>query len=198
MIINLCKNAAQAMNGTGHVEVDVTVHEIALVRTLSHGDLLPGRYVRIAVTDTGRGIDEATLRQIFEPFFTTRFAGNGLGLATVREIVHGHGGTMNVRSKPGAGSCFEVWLPRIAATASRSSKEFPSLPLGGGETVLVVDEEREQLFRAEELLAALGFEPAGFARAMHSRRVKSTEAIRYGGEPSCAGGIDARICHRAA
>ena len=165
VIINLCNNAAQAMDGTGQIELDVMVQEIARERTLSHGDLIPGRYVRIAVIDGGRGMDEATLHRIFEPFFTTRMAGNGLGLATVREIVREHGGTMNVRSMPGAGSCFEVWLPCIATTGSPSEAEVPSLPLGSGETVLVIDGEREQLLRAEELLAALGYEPVGFARA---------------------------------
>ena len=123
-----------------------------------------GRYVRIAVIDTGRGIDEATLRQIFEPFFTTRLAGNGLGLATVREIVHGHGGTMNVRSKPGAGSCFEVWLPCIAPTASPSSKEFVAAAWRRRDGSWWSTRSANGL-RAEELLAALGYEPVGCARA---------------------------------
>jgi FixJ family two-component response regulator len=91
-------------------------------------------------------------------------AGNGLGLATVREIVREHGGTMNVRSTPGVGSCFEVWLPCIPTRASRPEEGFPPLPFGRGETVLLIDGEREQLLKAEELLAALGYEPVGFAR----------------------------------
>ena len=179
VILNLCNNAAQAMDGTGQIELEVTVQEIALERTLSHGDLIPGRYVRIAVIDNGRGMDEATLRRIFEPFFTTRMAGSGLGLATVHEIVREHGGTMNVRSTPGAGSCFEVWLPCIATPAPRSSKEFPPLPLGRGETVLVVDREREQLLRAEDLLAALGYEPVGFAHADDALAACETAPKRF-------------------
>jgi signal transduction histidine kinase len=165
VILNLCNNAAQAMDGAGRIEVETDMHEIVQVRPLSHGELQPGRYVRIAVKDAGRGIDEATMERIFEPFFTTRSAGNGLGLATVREIVREHGGAMNVSSAPGQGSRFEVWLPCIATPAPASEEAAPALPLGRGETVLVVDADRARLLRDEEMLAALGYEPVGFTRA---------------------------------
>jgi signal transduction histidine kinase len=164
VILNLCNNAAQAMDGAGRVEVDMDVHETSLARSLSHGDLAPGRYVGIAVSDSGSGMDEATLGRIFEPFFTTRSAGSGLGLATVREIVHEHGGAMNVCSTRGAGSRFEAWLPCITAIPSAQGENLSVLPLGDGQTVLVLDSEREQLLRDEELLAALGYEPVGFTR----------------------------------
>jgi CheY-like chemotaxis protein len=124
-----------------------------------------GRYARIAVSDAGRGMDETTLEHIFEPFFTTRLAGNGLGLATVREIVREHGGAINVRSALATGSCFEVWLPCIAATAPQPSDDVPVLPFGRGETVLVIDDTSERLLAGEEMLAALGYEPVGFTRA---------------------------------
>jgi signal transduction histidine kinase/CheY-like chemotaxis protein len=163
VILNLCNNAAQAMDGTGCIEVEAEVRDIARPRRLSHGDLAPGRYARIAVSDGGHGIDDATLGRIFEPFFTTRLAGNGLGLATVREIVREHGGAINVWSKQGTGSRFEAWLPVVAAP-SASSEDPRALPLGSGETLLVVEDEREQLLRDEEVLAALGYEPLGFTR----------------------------------
>ena len=130
---------------------------------MGDGELAPGRYVCIAVSDNGRGFDERVARRIFEPFFTTRVAGTGLGLATVREIVCDHDGAINVQSKPGHGSCFEVWLP--ATTPGSVAVVGPSLlPLGGGETVLIVENERERLIRDEEELAALGYEPIGFER----------------------------------
>jgi signal transduction histidine kinase len=165
VILNLCNNAAQAMDEAGRIGIDTDVHEVARARPLSHGALQPGRYVRVAVGDTGRGMDEETMERIFEPFFTTRTAGNGLGLATVREIVREHGGAMNVRSTPGRGSRFEVWLPCIATAAPASEDGAPALPLGRGETVLVVDADRARLLRDEEMLAALGYEPVGFTRA---------------------------------
>jgi CheY-like chemotaxis protein len=107
-------------------------------------------------------MDEALLERIFEPFFTTRLGGYGLGLATVREIVREHGGAMNVRSALGAGSRFEAWLPCSAAPKSLAGEAEPVLPLGRGETLLVLDNDRAQLTRAEETMAALGYEPVGF------------------------------------
>ena len=101
------------------------------------------------------------MEHIFEPFFTTRLDGNGLGLATVREIVREHAGAMNVWSAPGVGSRFEVWLPCIAAAAPHG--EAPTLWLGRGETVLVIDDASERLLGDEEMLAALGYEPVGFS-----------------------------------
>jgi signal transduction histidine kinase/CheY-like chemotaxis protein len=165
VIVNLCNNAAQAMDGSGCIKLDAEVREIAQARPLSHGDLPPGRYVCISVSDSGRGMDTATLDRIFEPFFTTRLAGNGLGLATVQEIVREHRGALNVRSTPGVGSRFEAWLPCTATGASTSRIERSTFSLGCGETVLIVDEEREQLLKDEETIAALGYEPVGFTRA---------------------------------
>src|ERR1700738_4002857 len=78
VILNLCSNAAQAMDQMGSVEIETEVHDITGARLLTHGELLPGRYVRIAVIDTGRGMDNVTFERIFEPFFTTRLAGSGL------------------------------------------------------------------------------------------------------------------------
>jgi signal transduction histidine kinase/FixJ family two-component response regulator len=164
VILNLCNNAAQAMENAGRIDVETEVHEVTGVRSLTHGELQPGRYVSIAVRDAGRGIDRATLARIFEPFFTTRSAGNGLGLATGREIVREHGGAMNVQSAPGVGSRFEVWLPCLA-TAGPPEPDTPVLPLGCGETVLMVANDRARLLRDEEMLAALGYEPVGFTDA---------------------------------
>ena len=78
---------------------------------MGHDDLAPGRYTIISIVDTGRGMDEATRERIFEPFFTTRRGGNGLGLATVREIVRQHGGAVSVQSGLGTGTRFDIWLP---------------------------------------------------------------------------------------
>lgn len=163
IILNLCTNAAQAMDGSGCIRVTARQEELIGERRMSDGELPPGRYVCIAVSDNGRGFDERVARRIFEPFFTTRVAGTGLGLATVREIVCDHDGAINVRSKPGHGSCFEVWL--LAMAPGSVTVAGPSLlPLGGGETVLIVENEREYLMRDEEELAALGYEPIGFER----------------------------------
>ena len=164
VLLNLCTNAANAMPDGGRVEVATAFDDLSEMRTLSHGEIGPGRYVCIAVTDTGQGMDETTLGRIFEPFFTTRSSGNGLGLATVREIVRDHHGAMNVHSRPGEGSRFEVWLPRIA-TAEQTEPSSSTLPTGTGETIMLVAQDCERLLRDEEMLAALGYEPVGFSKS---------------------------------
>jgi signal transduction histidine kinase len=163
VILNLCANAAQAIQGSGWIRVTAEQQEVAAFLPMSHGELARGRYVCLAVIDSGRGFDESVARRLFEPFFTTRSAGTGLGLATVHEIVRDHDGAMNVQSKPDHGSRFEAWLP--AMTADSTAVVGPAvLPLGRGETVLVVESERERLLYNEEMLAALGYEPVGFER----------------------------------
>jgi signal transduction histidine kinase len=163
VILNLCTNAAQAIDGRGSILVTAEAKDVRAVLRLSHGDVRPGRYVCLAVDDSGRGFGEAVARRLFEPFFSTRAAGTGLGLATVREIVRDHDGAMNVHSKPRQGSRFEAWLPAAAADAAAAIGPSPPL-VGRGETVLVVESERERLLRNEETLAALGYEPVGFDR----------------------------------
>jgi signal transduction histidine kinase len=168
VILNLCINASQAMQGTGSVKVEARVQDLLAPRAQSHGQLRQGRYACIAVTDSGPGMDAATLGRIFEPFVTSRADGNGLGLTTVREIVREYGGAMHVESAPGAGSRFEAWLPclappSLAVVAGAAAGPMPAPPLGRGDTLLVVNEDRTQLLRDEEILAALGYEPVGFA-----------------------------------
>jgi signal transduction histidine kinase len=161
VILNLCTNAAQAMDGNGCIRVAAKQEEVAALIGMNDGELSPGRYVCLSVSDTGRGIDDRVARRMFEPFFTTRLAGTGLGLATVREIVRDHDGAINVQSEPGCGSRFEIWLPAMAAGIV--AVDGPSaLPLGRGETVLIVESERDRLLQDEEKLAALGYEPVGF------------------------------------
>lgn len=164
VILNLCNNAVNAMPGGGRIEVATEVHEVSQSRSLSHDIIKPGDYVCIVVTDTGRGMEQAILARIFEPFFTTRSSGNGLGLATVRQIVHEHGGAVNVQSELGAGTRFEVWLPRVAAEPA-AGPSTGALPTGEGETVMIVALDEERVLRDEETLAALGYEPVGFAAA---------------------------------
>ena len=165
MILNLCNNAAQAMANGGRIEVATELREVPGAILLSQHEIAPGQYVCIAVTDTGKGMDEPTLGRIFEPFFTTRSSGNGLGLATVGEIVHDHGGGMNVQSRPGEGSRFEVWLPRVAAAVSLSEPNTAVRPTGKGEVVMLVAGDGDSMLRDEEMLAVLGYEAVGFATA---------------------------------
>jgi signal transduction histidine kinase/ActR/RegA family two-component response regulator len=164
VVMNLCTNAAQAMAGNGVIDLGLDRVALDAGRTLSHGALAPGRYVRLTVRDRGHGIDPATLERIFEPFFTTKAvgAGTGLGLAMVHGIVADHGGAMHVHSSPGAGSSFEAYFPQTDVPPADDDRSEEPLPLGEGETVLLVDDERPLVLLGEEMLASIGYEPVGF------------------------------------
>ncbi|MES0156008.1 two-component system VirA-like sensor kinase [Mesorhizobium sp. M0018] len=172
VVMNLGTNAAQAMNNRGALEIGLDSTEFVEARMLSHGNLPAGRYLRLAVRDTGSGMDQATLERIFEPFFTTKPAGQGtgLGLSTVHGIVIAHRGAVDVNSKPGEGTTFEIYFPQIEAaeaTQNEDESDAAEVPVkhGNGETILVVDDDTPLMQLAEEMLAALGYEPVGFDRS---------------------------------
>lgn len=178
IILNLCKNATQAMEGSGRICVMADAQELDQPRALSHGNLAPGRYVRFIVTDSGPGFSDEVARRLFEPFFTTRPAGTGLGLATVRKIVRDHEGAMHVVSAPGRGSRFEAWLPAAGERSAATIEETAPRP-GNGETVLIVDDERDRLLGHEEMVAALGYEPVGFERSNDAIAAVRAEPARF-------------------
>jgi signal transduction histidine kinase/CheY-like chemotaxis protein len=165
VVMNLCHNAANAMADRGRIELVVELRQNSRASSLSHDEIGPGEYVRISVIDTGVGMDGIVLDQIFEPFFTTRPEGNGLGLATVREIVRDHGGGINVETAPGEGSRFEVWLPVGVSTAPSPRERLKMRTPGRGEVVMLVAPDKDRLLGEEEKLAALGYEAVGFVTA---------------------------------
>ena len=165
VVMNLCTNAAQAMDGRGSLAIGLASVDIEGERALSHGSLPAGRYVRLSVSDTGPGIEPAIMDRLFEPFFTTKATGEGtgLGLATVHGIVTEHGGAINVESRLGAGTTFEAYFPQTSGeTVAEAPRSENSAPRGDGETILLVDDERDLVLLGEEMLAAIGYEPVGF------------------------------------
>lgn len=175
VLMNLAANAAQAMDGDGVIDIAIAEVETGGSVRLGSDESGPGRYATLRVTDRGRGMDRATQERIFEPFFTTRAEGNGLGLATAREIVREHGGAISVRSALGEGTTFEVWLPcAIPESRPGGSPSGRQLPLtflrGEGEAVLILDGDGQRLLRLEEIVAALGYEPVGISRADEAAR----------------------------
>ena len=132
ILMNLCVNGAHALKGKrGVVKISLSRHEIGPgVRRLRVGECAPGVYARLTVMDSGCGMDEALLGRIFEPFFTTKPGneGTGLGLAIVREVVTGHGGAIEVESRPGCGTTFEIFLPLADGEAPAAARAFPGLP----------------------------------------------------------------------
>lgn len=113
ILLNLVLNAVDAMPGGGTLTIRCREQSFRDSRTFADVVLPPGRYVRLTVSDTGRGMDEETATRVFEPFFTTKEPdrGTGLGLASVYGSVRQHGGVIEVESRPGEGSSFEVYLP---------------------------------------------------------------------------------------
>jgi CheY-like chemotaxis protein len=165
VVMNLGTNAAHAMDGQGTIELELDEIETADALTLSHGSVAAGRHIRLAVSDTGHGIDQATMERIFEPFFTTKPVGEGtgLGLSTVYGIVTEHGGAMHVESELEKGTTFEVYFPRVEdADIREEAMPVATLRLGHGETVLIIDDDKSLVLLGEEMLAALGYEPVGF------------------------------------
>jgi CheY-like chemotaxis protein len=164
VVMNLCTNAAQAMDGRGVLRIDLDTIATRQAFRLSHGSLPAGRYVRLTVRDSGHGIDQATMERIFEPFFTTKRAGQGtgLGLSTVHGIVTTHQGAINVKSRPEKGTTFAVYFPWIEREANLEEPPEALVGNGRGETVLIVDDDKPLVLLCEEMLAALGYEPVGF------------------------------------
>ncbi len=180
VILNLCNNAAQAMEEPGFIDLQIAERDVIRPLSIGRTELRCGRYSVISVSDPGPGMDEATMEQVFEPFFTTRAEGNGLGLATVREIVERHGGAVAVRSTLGAGTRFDIWLPCGSPGELISVQHAPSLALrGAGETVLVLEADRKRLLRYEEILAALGYEPVGFSRLAEAEAACRAARTRF-------------------
>ncbi len=120
-----------------------------------------GKYVLLAVSDDGCGMDKETLDQIFEPYFTSKRVGqgSGLGLSTVYGIVKQNNGFINVYSEPGKGTTFRIYLPRYAGQAVDTHQEKDAeIPLSRGETVLVVEDEPALLTMAKIMLEELEYQ----------------------------------------
>jgi PAS domain S-box-containing protein len=162
--MNLCTNALHAMERGGVLSVALERVELHERRSLSRGNLSPGSYVRLVVSDTGVGIPPAVLERMFDPFFTTKGVGEGtgLGLSLVHGIVAELGGAIHVATAAGKGTKFEIWLPLVGEVGKPAVEAGTELPRGHGETVMIVDDERPLLALAGETLEGLGYQCVGF------------------------------------
>jgi PAS domain S-box-containing protein len=142
VIMNLAVNARDAMPGGGRLTIETGNAEMDEAYVQTHAFGRPGRYVTLAVSDSGVGMDETTKAHIFEPFFTTKEVGKGtgLGLATVYGIVKQGGGFISVYSEVGRGTTFKIYLPRTDEPVEHLDTATPTSSLRGTETLLVVDD----------------------------------------------------------
>jgi two-component system, cell cycle sensor histidine kinase and response regulator CckA len=160
VLMNLVVNAKDAMPAGGTLTIQT--EKIAVDESHRAGPtfIRPGHYVMLSVTDTGSGMDKETQSRIFEPFFTTKEKGKGtgLGLSTVYGIVKQTGGYVMVRSEPGHGSTFQIYLPQVDSVPEPHPLPLPHTTLGGTETVLLVEDEESVRQLVRETLAAKGYE----------------------------------------
>lgn len=157
-LLNIYLNAWHAMPKGGDLYISIENVMLDDAHATSH-DVSAGNYVKISITDTGEGMDKATVRRIFEPFFTTKEMGrgSGLGLATVYGIIKNHGGFINVYSEKGQGTTFNQYLPASGKQAFVEKKRIET-PLRGDESILLVDDEKLIVETAGELLRNLGYD----------------------------------------
>jgi len=158
-LMNLCVNARDAMpeGGTLTIETQEMVADEEFHAT--HSWATPGRYALLSVSDTGCGMDEATIEHIFEPFYSTKEVGKGtgLGLATVYGIIKQHDGMINAYSEPGKGSTFKLYWPMTDAGAEQAD-HVPELPVSGGtETILLAEDDEMVRSLAMRVLRRAGY-----------------------------------------
>jgi PAS domain S-box-containing protein len=161
VLLNLAVNAGDAMQHGGILMIETGNSYLDEFYCRTHTNVKPGEYVVVTVTDTGTGIEPATLDHIFEPFFTTKEVGKGtgLGLAVVHGIIRQHGGTINVYSETGKGTTFRVYFPAVKGPAGKSSdhSDLSRQISRGSETVLVVEDNEEMREFMQTLLVESGY-----------------------------------------
>jgi CheY-like chemotaxis protein len=162
VLMNLCVNASHAIeDNKGTISVELSEVQLDTDFTSENPPLVPGKHLRLSVTDTGAGIPSEIVKKIFDPYFTTKEAGKGtgLGLSVVHGIVEKHKGAISINSELGKGSTFSVFFPVIEKKEPQAEENSTAdLTPTGKEHILVVDDESHLLEMYERQLKRLGYE----------------------------------------
>jgi len=167
VILNLSTNAAYAMNDQGVLTIELSPAMVDSTAVIGMPKISPGAYMKLSVSDTGTGMDAATLERIFEPYFTTKEIGKGtgLGLAVVHGIVKRHEGGIVVHSRQAEGTTFEIYLPQVEYGPSQSAQKPAPLP-EGKERIMVVDDEDALSNLVAGMLGSLGYTVKSFTSGL--------------------------------
>jgi PAS domain S-box-containing protein len=181
IVMNLITNAYHAVEPAGGtISIQLTETDVATGDD-PVGDLAPGRYAMLTISDTGMGIDPAVIDKIFDPYFTTKEKGRGtgLGLATVYGIVKAYGGEIKVSSDINKGSSFQIYLPVLGkAQDSEPEKETTPLPTGT-EHILLVDDEKSIIHLEKQMLERLGYQTSVFTSSRDALTEFKTEPSMF-------------------
>ena len=177
VIMNLAVNARDAMPQGGQITIETANVDLDEAYASSHGAIVPGAYVMLAVSDTGTGMTLEVQARIFEPFFTTKAKGHGtgLGLATIYGIVKQNNGNIWVYSEPGKGTTFKVYLPRVNEQPQTVAQTTRTAVRGGHETVLLVEDNDLVRGLAKTVLMRNGYNVIEAADADEALRAASEQ-----------------------
>ena len=178
-VLNLAINGRDAMPDGGKLTIELGNASLDDAYAALHAEVEPGQYVLFAITDTGTGIDPATMAKVLDPFFTTKppGEGTGLGLPQVYGFVKQSGGHLKIYSEPGEGTTVKLYLPRGAAAPAAPARSAPAITVSGSETILLVDDDDTVRDTVRLMLEDLGYsviEAQGGAEAL---------AVLQGGAP---------------
>ena len=160
VLVNLAVNARDAMPNGGKLSIETTNVMVDETYAISNPGVQPGRHMRLRVSDTGAGMDSEVLQRAFEPFFTTKpkGEGSGLGLATVYGIVSQSGGVAHIYSEPNMGMTFTALLPAAEGFTRAADQHTEHHAPGGGEAILVVEDEEGMREVTQRILARNGYQ----------------------------------------
>lgn len=169
-LLNLCINARDAMPDGGKLTVETRNEHLDERYAREHAEVEPGDYVALSVSDTGIGMSAATLEKVFEPFFTTKPVGQGtgLGLSMIYGFARQSGGHVRIYSELGQGTTIKLYVPRYRGEVEVGSDEAGTIPLGAGETVMIVEDDPSVRLIVLEVLEELGYTAIEATDARHA------------------------------